>query len=368
MTGGSEMILDISDLSFREIFDDPSFYLPIRWDGRDFPKTLGDLYEHYINKVQKMYPKASIKDISRDCDLTIKAIGHYLNGYPDKAYRSMELLMSRMIVSPVGNYFQTAIDEFRYGEENRQHPLYLFRATAVPDNQPYPRDRIFHTPYSMRSRVSTNRYGIAGFPSLYLGTSLELCCEEIHLNPHKGFSIASRFEPDVYYKFEDKPISFIDLAIKPQDFLESYGDNRRREGRNVNQNILSDPRARGAYLSWYPLIAACSFIRVNKEDPFAAEYIIPQLLMQWTRSEMQATKNRKNQLIGIRYFSCSSVRASNMGFNYVFPTSGAQRMDKPYCPVLSDAFRLTKPHYIHEYLNINDCETALIRDHDVMHV
>lgn len=362
------MILDISDSEFRRIFDDAAFHLPIRWDGRDFSRTLEFLYARYIDKIQLVYSKVDVKGIRRDCDLIIRAINHYLNGYPDKAYKSMELLLSRMIVSPAGDYFQTAIDEFRHEEEKRHHPLRLFRATAVPDNQPYPRDRIFHTPYSMRSRVSTNRYGIAGFPSLYLGTSLELCCEEIHLNPHKGFSLAARFEPDVYYKFEDKPISFIDLAIKPQDFISGPEDNERVRGRNVNRNILTDPKARGAYLSWYPLVAACSYIRVNKDDPFAAEYIIPQLLMQWARSGMQTTKNHQNQLIGIRYFSCSSVRASDMGFNYVFPSSGEQRKDKPYCPVLSRAFRLTKPHYIHEYSDVQHCEAALIRDRDMRHI
>ena len=361
------MIFDISDANFRKIFDDISFHLPIRWDGKDFPETLNNLFMRYISRIQGICTNSRVKDIQLDCDLIVKAIRHYLNGYPDKAYNSMERLMTRMTSSYAGNYFQTAMDEFRFEEENRFYPLYLFRATSVPDNQPYERERIFHTPYNMRSRVSTNRYSIAGFPSLQLGTSLELCCEEIHLNPHQGFSIAARFEPDVYYKFEDKPISFIDLAIKPQDFIGPYADNRTM-GRNVNQHTLIDPQAKAAYLSWYPLIAACSYIRVNKEDPFAAEYIIPQLLMQWVRSEMQATKKHKNQLVGIRYFSCSSIRASDMGFNYVFPTSGEQRKDKPYCPVLTDAFRLTKPHYIHEYSNIEQCQNALINDLDVEHI
>lgn len=359
------MILDVSASQFREIFQNESFHLPIRWDGEDFLVTLESLYTEYIDRILQVISKETVKDIRRDCELIIKAVNHYLNGYPNKAYRSMEALMARMILPPVGEYFLTAIDEFKYGESNRQHPLYLFRATAVPDNRPYQRERIFHTPYCMRSYVSTTRYSIAGFPSLYLGTSLELCCEEIHLNPHKEFCIAARFEPNVYYKYEDKPISFIDLAIKPQDFLSSKNDNYREKGRSVNPHVLSDARMRGAYLMWYPLIAACSYIRVNKGQPFAAEYIIPQLLMQWARSEMQATGKRKNQLVGIRYFSCSSVRASDMGFNYVFPTSGNQNENRPYCPVLSLAFRLTKPYYLHEYSGVKQCENALIDDYNV---
>ncbi len=114
---------------------------------------------------------------------------------------------------------------------------------------------------------------------------------------------------------------------------------------------LRDNAIRTAYLLWYPLIAACSFIRTNKSHPFAAEYIVPQLLMQWVRIEM--TKKRYNdydqydQLIGIRYFSCASERASDMGFNYVFPVGGEQISTQfPYCPILSRAFRLTKPHFL----------------------
>lgn len=277
----------------------------------------------------------------------------------------METLMSRMILSPIAYYFKTALDEFREKNIGGRNSQYLFRAAAVPDNQPYPRERVFHTPYNMRSRVSTNRYSIAGFPSLYLGTSLALCCEEIHLNPHKGFCIAARFEPNEYYKYKDRPISFIDLAIKPQDFFRNQRNDNIENGRKVNAEILMDRRAKGAYLAWYPLIAACSFIRVNKEDPFAAEYIIPQLLMQWVRSEMLTTKNHPNQLVGIRYFSCSSIRASDMGFNYVFPTSGESMERRPYCPILSSAFQLTKPYYIHEYTDIWQCEYELINDHNV---
>ena len=80
---------------------------------------------------------------------------------------------------------------------------------------------------------------------------------------------------------DEAGIDVIELGIKPTDFLTfnhhypsdwNNGDiiNRRRILNEVNLNsheILS------AYLLWYPLIAACSFIRKNKNDPFASEYI-----------------------------------------------------------------------------------------------
>lgn len=92
--------------------------------------------------------------------------------------------------------------------------------------------------------------------------------------------------------------------------------------------------------------------------------------MQWVRSEIdQSGYGDYDQLIGIRYFSCASVRASDMGFNYVFPTSG-QRLSSelPFCSVLSRAFRLTKPVYLHEYDNISNCEWDLLQTNDIDYI
>jgi len=113
-----------------------------------------------------------------------------------------------------------------------------------------------------------------------------------------------------------------------------------------------------------PLIAACSFIRVSKADPFASEYIIPQLLMQWIRRH-----DTEGEFYGIRYFSCASVRASEMGFNYVFPVSGNKyRKNRPHCEILAKSFKLTDPRFLHEYSSIDECERALINDKITKHI
>ncbi len=81
--------------------------------------------------------------------------------------------------------------------------------------------------------------------------------------------------------------------------------------------------------------------------------------MQWVRNEIRVD-DEYDQLVGIRYFSCASVKASDMGFNYVFPTSGQPKSaELPYCSVLSKAFRLTNPVFIHEYSDIRSCEYFL---------
>ena len=377
------MLLNISDIEFRHIFSDEKFHLPIKWNNVDFAHTLKKLLNSYYAKIKNEPLSGSCPSniytntykIKKVNSLLVSAVEEYLNGFPGKAFDEFIKLMRILQQTPLKVYYKSSTEHFY--PTDRPDPLSLYRVTTVGDNIPYGRNRVFHTPYNMRSKVSTSRYSIAGFPSLYLGTSLELCCEEIQYNPHEQFGLAAKFQ--LAREFEDTNIEIrvVELAIKPQDFLnlERPLDNFAKYGRNVSKRVLESAEIRSAYLLWYPLIAACSFIRANKKDPFAAEYIIPQLLMQWVRSEMASFSTCNHNchdsicynhklLIGIRYFSCASARASEMGFNYVFPTSGNQTKEA-YCPILSDAFKLTNPHYIQEYENISACEYALSEDNDL---
>lgn len=382
------MILDISDKKFRHIFEDERFHLPIRWDGRDFKSTLQELFEDYQDAVEREFRTEDLDELWQVCDKLIWAVHCYLNGFPAYAYYCMREVMEILVETPLKLSYATECQRLKgrlLGEYEEETPP-LFRVTTVPDNKPYSRERTFHTPYDMRSKVSTNRYSIAGFPSLYLGTSLELCCEEIHFDPHRSFGLAGLFELAQPIPQMAPEIELLELSVKPQDFFEP--PNRRdnellgredEQGRSSRRNHdgagwLKKRAVRNAYVLWYPLIAACSYIRVNKADPFAAEYIIPQLLLQWVRSEMRGNKNdnnggKENKLVGIRYFSCASVRASNMGLNYVFPTSGEWEPGKgPYCPVLAKAFLVSKPVYIHEFDSIADCEAYLKTVTDLKHI
>lgn len=350
------MIIDISSSNFQRIFDNEHLYLPIRWNGSDFISTLDELYHLYQCRINEAIKKdeARIDDerIKTVCSLIIKSVKAYVNGFPSEAFSIFCRLMNKLMYTPLKLYRKSVTELFDHD------PLNLYRVVGVSDNIPYNRTRVFHTPYNLRSKVSTSRYSIAGYPSLYLGTSIKLCEEEVRLNPYDKFAIASLFKIERNLEYCDTEVSVIELALKPQDFFEN---NNERDfiGRRFSRSLLSDNNIRGAYLVWYPLIAACSYIRVNKSDPFAAEYIIPQLLMQWVRKELDKNKENYDKLIGIRYFSCASVRASDMGFNYVFPTSGKKDENLPFCSILMKAFKLTKPVYIHDFKNELECERQL---------
>jgi len=365
------MIIDISDSSFRKVLNDKELYLPIRWNGSDFNVTLDKLFSHYIKQIELLPDENSsfdnrvrvnVKDIKRICGLLLKAVNHYHNGFPAKAYSSFERAMNLLMETPLKIYQKNVLEQFELPSDRYRvdDGLKLFRVVSVEDNKPYSRIRVFHTPYNLRSKVSTSRYSIAGYPSLYLGTTVALCCEEINMNPHKNFALVSMFKLERTFEYTNTNIRVIELGVKPQDFLDIDYYNESHD-RRIAPDLLKDRSTRSAYLLWYPLIASCSYIRTNKNDPFAAEYVIPQLLMQWVRNEIGSnTGDEYAQLVGIRYFSCASVKASDMGFNYVFPTSGQQKSGElPYCAVLSKAFRLTNPVYLHEYDDLRTCEWKL---------
>lgn len=374
--GGNNMILDISDATFKNILNDQNLYLPIRWNGSDFSDTLGKLFNHYIKQLELLSNvngneynsiHVNLKDIKRVCGLLIRSVNHYLNGFPSKAYSTFEIIMKLLMSNPLEIYQKSVMEQFEVSGNRlkKNDDLKLFRVVSVQDNKPYSRTRVFHTPYNMRSKVSTSRYSIAGYPSLYLGTTLPLCCEEININPHQSFALASKFKLEKALEYTDTNVRVIELGVKPQDFLNIERGNEIY-GRRISKALLDDRSIRSSYLFWYPLIASCSYIRVDKNDPFAAEYIIPQLLMQWVRNEICSNNDDDyDQLVGIRYFSCASIKASDMGFNYVFPTSGKQKSPElPYCSVLAKSFRLTSPVYIHEYDNLHTCEWELTESND----
>ena len=354
------MIINISSVEFQQIFDDERLYLPIRWNGNDFISTLDALYHTYQYQIEKSINGGHnniCKNVEECCSIIIKAVKAYLNGFPSDAFIQIERLMCILMQNPLKVYQKSIRELFDYS--NQIDPLDLFRVVVVNDNIPYGRSRVFHTPYTLRSKVSTSRYSIAGYPSLYLGTSIELCQEELRLNPYDKLSITSLFKIERNIEYNNTEINVIELAVKPQDFFEERNRFEYNK-RYISYNNLNYNKVRNAYLLWYPLIAACSFIRTNKSDPFAVEYIVPQLLMQWVRREINTNEIDYDKLIGIRYFSCASIKASQMGFNYVFPTSGKQYdINFPYCSVLVKAFRLTKPVYIHDFNSTKDCENYL---------
>ena len=267
------------DEEFKTIFNDEQLFLPMRWDGNDFLQTVERLFDYYKSKVKNRLDNENYLMIDQICKGIKMTLQEYLKGFPMKAYRKFNRVMETLKKVPFKVYQKTSHLEHVSASND---VLSLFRVVNVEDNRTYDRKRVFHTPYNLRSKVSSSRYSIAGYPSLYLGTTLKLCCAESA--NEKNLSLASMFKICRNFSETGVHIEVIELGIKPQDFIEVF--SRRNFEDDISgemwefKSLLMQDSIKSAYCFWYPLIACCSYIRVNKKDPFAPEYIIPQLLMQ----------------------------------------------------------------------------------------
>jgi|GEM_PF-435333 len=348
--------------------------LPKRWSGGDFYYALESHFKTYLSYLEPDISKAKLNRINTITNKILKTVKSYHSGYPAEAYKSFSNVMTFLMKEPFKIYEKNWYQEEAF---RKKDSFKLYRIRNIQMHATLSRKDIFHVPYSYRSKVDTSRYSIAGFPCLYLATNLELCCEESKLSSFNDLRIASRYQLERNESVSNLVINIIEMGIKPihfydyfvysaseinrdytgidKEMLSKVRDKDRYMKRYFSEIDLLDEEVRSNYLYWYPLISSCSFIRTSKNDKFASEYIIPQLLMQWIRSQ-----SNESNLFGIRYFSCASLLASDKGFNYVFPTSGDRLNDKyDYCNILSKSFRFSEPYYVHEFDNLERCEKFL---------
>jgi hypothetical protein len=345
------MFYGMTNEAFMTLMRKESLKLPKRWEGGDFCDNFERQYSRYINDLDGVISRENREIISDLCTRLLAVIRNYLNGYLQTAYADFSGIMDMLYLNPLKTYFKNT-----YGINGKfKDPLQLYRVRHVQGNALLKRSDIFHTPNNMRSRISTCRYSISGFPSLYLGTCLKLCVEESTPSLFSDQLIASRYEMvRNYYQNGNTEIVVFDMAIRPNDFVYYRNKNGRVRG-GFEDIDLEDQAIRSNYLLWYPLLLGCSYIRINKAEPFAVEYILPQFVLQWFRSRIGP-----NELVGIRYFSCASNRASRMGFNYVFPVSGRMSvLDGQYCEILARTFKITTPQYLREFETIQEFERKL---------
>lgn len=332
--------------------EDNELSLPRRWDGKDYYSDLDGLFFVYLERLNKVYPYSSMaKRIADICSSILDIVRIYSHGDPAEAYYTMRSLMNELIEYPMYVNWRQIGD--------------LYRMTRAESNV-NDRTRIIHAPYDVRTKISTCRYSIAGYPCLYLSDSLELAEMEMGLFTSRTKAIAAKFTMDK--DVDTKDIIILELGFRPQDLVSNqlkrtdlekgvkYSINTCYSSLDVSEanEQIGVPQY---YMLWYPLLAACSYVRSSRDDPFAPEYVVPQLLTQWLRNK------NTGRLVGVRYFSCYSKKASEAGMNYVFPTSGDPIIlkdgIKQFCPVLNEAFKITETEYILEYESIKQLAEAL---------
>lgn len=163
------------------------------------------------------------------------------------------------------------------------------------------KSEMLHVPFEKRYLAKTQRYSYPGLPCLYLGSSVDVCCEEIGCRD-ADVSIAT-------IRSCKKKIKVLDLCF----FKDWNFDN------------LSDEQKQEITILW-PLVACCSFsYKDSKDMAFRPDYIIPQLLLEYIvdRNATNDITGSQDKVVGIRYYSVremdKEIPYRRDRINYAFP-------------------------------------------------
>ncbi|MFZ0687529.1 MAG: hypothetical protein WAM89_18450 [Terriglobales bacterium] len=307
-----------------DLFFQPAVSLPIkRADGSPLDALLKETFGKYMSVLDSLADSNPISDEVKRSQKTIrevaaklvKAVESYLQGFPHAGYKHVKSALTKLGVSldplnlRVGNSAPMRAFERLYRIRHVERPGYL-------DN--LERKALFHMPFELRHKVSSNRYSISGLPSLYLGGSLWVCWEELQRPDFHNLQIAR-------FRYAE-PVRLLDFGFRPS----VIGQLRRSRSNLFNDATIA------SYLICWPLIAACSVRVFHPSMPFKPEYIVPQLLLQYLRNE--------TNLDGLRYFSTRIDQHEHSpwaAMNYVFPVQ--EQVTHGYCPRLREKFCLTAP-------------------------
>lgn len=193
---------------------------------------------------------------------------------------------------------------------------------------------LFHISLKERRNCKSFRFSMLGFPTLYLGDSIELCVSEIFgYNMPQGSFRASCFK-------NQKEINLLILQ-SPHELYNKLHDTKMNPFKDL-----------GRFLKNLPITVACLYKTPAPYNfPFNPEYIMPQMLMN------HISKN--NKLFGIKYPSTKFPYSKDQKpvYNYAFPMKKSN--NNGYCEELLGLFDWTEPILSNHHADIETLEYIL---------
>lgn len=200
-------------------------------------------------------------------------------------------------------------------------------------------DELFHIPLTKKAYTNSERFSLAGFPSLYLSTALPLAWQECGY-PQKYYYSEYKYEKmwDKERNYEEE-LKFLALYSPREICWWGIGSERSNLWLNVVIRCLV----------LYPLVLGCSFVNHGGKVSYKQEYIVPQMLMQWVQ--------RNNLIVqGISYFTCLDIEMmpkEYCAYNLAIPIMGPYD-EKQYSKKLREEFTWSMPKYYEiPLLNVN---------------
>ena len=231
-------------------------------DGADAKPEPANAADKKKSANANLVPESPVETL---CTGLLDVLAEYHRGLPASAFNKFDRLMTEI---------SRTHEMPRASLKDSTQANCLFRMRLIDEGLVYPRKEIFHPSTSSRHLIGTNRYSIPGYPTLYLTDSLTLAQRE---SGSTSSAIVALFQLNRGFQ-----LGIIELGIRPRDFDLNVESPRSKTSTSVER--LSG-RAVQNYLIWFPLLAGCSFVRAHPGSPYADEYVLPQLLMQWIRMQ-----------------------------------------------------------------------------------
>ncbi len=201
---------------------------------------------------------------------------------------------------------------------------YLYRMRVCDMRRDIQRKELFHIPFNQRRLIKTQRYSTPGYPCLYLARSIYGCWEEMHRPPINSTLVSLFKAREDYAIHNNLQFNLVDLRIPT--------DNRFKESENF-------------YISFLPVIIACTIPVDNQTDIFKPEYILPQFILEWVIEDGKSGNKIGENLLGITYTSAFyNQEFFNLDFewdNIAIPVQTSN--SSGHCSTLGNLFELTKP-------------------------
>lgn len=193
-------------------------------------------------------------------------------------------------------------------------------------------DELFHIPLTKKAYTNSERFSLAGFPSLYLSTVLPLAWQECGY-PQKYYYSEYKYEK-MWNKERNYEEELKFLALYSPREICWWGIGLERSQFNLWLSVVI------RCLVLYPLVLGCSFVNHGGQVSYKQEYIIPQMLMQWVQ--------RNNSIVqGISYFTCLDIEMmpeEYCAYNLAIPIMEPYD-EKQYSKKLREEFTWSMPKY-----------------------
>lgn len=291
-------------------FDDIKQLFPVKiLQGKDYKESLSAVLHSYVSILkEKKVPVEVIKSCKEINNQLLRIIDNIRRGAHSTAYSQLENILN----DKNGKYHVKASDLLYDNDEFS----FLYRMRKMDERRDVTCRDLFHIPFTMRDKVSTERFSFPGLPCLYLGYSVYVCWEEMG-RPDFSRVMISAFK-------SNRRLKLLDL--------------RAPVHRRWNQTKLES----------IPLLLACQVIVSNQEAKYKSEYIIPQLLMEYIIINNQ-------DIDGIIYSSVYKDNQFNFPvdkyYNIAIPAIQTHKKEN-YSSKLLELFSVTDPT-CEEYERLN---------------